>query len=114
MDKLEVFYDGACPLCRREIALMQRMDRQDRLAFTDVSPPDAAESCPIDQRQLLARFHIRTPERELVSGTRAFTAAYAQLTGIGAIARLGEFGPTRLALDGLYTCSSKSAPACNG
>jgi predicted DCC family thiol-disulfide oxidoreductase YuxK len=102
MDKLEVFYDGACPLCRREIGLMRRMDRKDRLLFTDVSPPDAAETCPISREELLARFHVRTPEGELVSGAQAFTAAYAKLTGVSLIAKLGEFGPTRRVLDRLY------------
>jgi predicted DCC family thiol-disulfide oxidoreductase YuxK len=111
MDKLEVFYDGACPLCRREISMMERMDRHRRLAFTDISAPDAAESCPIDQQELLARFHVRTPEGRLVSGARAFTAAYAQLTGVRFIEKLGTFGPSRAVLDRLYTLFLKVRPA---
>jgi len=45
MDKsasLEVWYDGACPLCMREIALMRRLDRAGRIRFTDVADAGAA------------------------------------------------------------------------
>jgi len=34
---LTVFYDGACPLCRREIAFYQRLDRAQRLVWRDVA-----------------------------------------------------------------------------
>jgi predicted DCC family thiol-disulfide oxidoreductase YuxK len=34
---LEVFYDGACPLCRRELELLRRWDRRRRLRMADVS-----------------------------------------------------------------------------
>ena len=56
-DKLEVWYDGACPLCTREIALMRRLDRRGAIDFVDVSTPGG--SCPIDRKALLERFHAR-------------------------------------------------------
>ena len=30
---VKVWYDGACPLCLREIALMRRLDRRGRISF---------------------------------------------------------------------------------
>ena len=53
---VKVWYDGACPLCLREIALMRRLDRRGRIAFVDVAA-GADPSCPVDRAQLLARFH---------------------------------------------------------
>jgi DCC1-like thiol-disulfide oxidoreductase len=52
---LTILYDGACPLCIREIALMQRLDRHKRIAFVDVANGDAP--CPLDRQLMLARFH---------------------------------------------------------
>ncbi len=74
MAKLLVWYDGGCPLCRREIALMRRMDRRDAIYFVDVTDaPDAA--CPIERGALLARFHA-SENGQLLSGAAAFAAMW--------------------------------------
>ena len=89
MTTLTVWYDGACPLCRREIALMRRLDRRGRIAFVDVAAPGAAASCPIDRAALLARFHAEEDGR-LLSGAAAFAAmwrAIPLLRPLGVIAR---------------------------
>lgn len=68
-----VWFDGACPLCIREIALMRRLDRRGAIHFVDVASPDA--TCPIDRRDLLARFHARE-NGEMLSGAAAFAAMW--------------------------------------
>jgi predicted DCC family thiol-disulfide oxidoreductase YuxK len=35
--EIEVFYDGACPLCLREINLLRRRDRKHAIRFTDIA-----------------------------------------------------------------------------
>ena len=110
MTELTVYFDGACPLCVREIALLRRLDRRGRIAFEDVADPGAPVSCPIDRRLLLARFHARLPGGEVVSGARAFTEAYARLPGFGFVGSLGRFGPTRAVLDALYTAFLRVRP----
>jgi predicted DCC family thiol-disulfide oxidoreductase YuxK len=87
MYRVTVWFDGTCPLCRREIALMRRMDRRGRIAFVDVAAPDTA--CPIDRRTLLARFHAEEDGR-LYSGAAAFAAmwrAIPMLRPLGLLAR---------------------------
>ena len=74
MTDLTVWYDGGCPLCRREIALMQRLDRARAITFVDVDKADGG-SCPIDRADLLARFHARE-DGVLLSGAAAFAAMW--------------------------------------
>jgi len=74
MTDLTVWYDGGCPLCRREIALMQRLDRAQAITFVDVDKADGG-SCPIDRADLLARFHARE-DGVLLSGAAAFAAMW--------------------------------------
>ena len=72
--KLTIWFDGACPLCQREIALMRKLDRRNAIHFEDVSmnaPPD----CPIDKAELLERFHARE-NGEVLSGAAAFAAMW--------------------------------------
>jgi predicted DCC family thiol-disulfide oxidoreductase YuxK len=85
---LTVWYDAACPLCRREIALMRRLDWRRQIDFIDLTDPES--SCPIDRAVLLARFHIMENGR-LHSGAAAFAAMWRAtplLWPLGILAKL--------------------------
>ena len=87
MAKVIIWYDGGCPLCTREIALMRRLDRRRAIDFRDVSPANAI--CPLDRRELLARFHA-SEDGVMLSGAAAFAAmwrAIPLLTPLGWAAR---------------------------
>lgn len=73
MSALEVWFDGDCPLCRREIALMRGLDRRGAIVFTDVA--NGQGSCPLDRAELLARFHARE-DGVILSGAAAFAAMW--------------------------------------
>jgi predicted DCC family thiol-disulfide oxidoreductase YuxK len=86
--RLVVWHDGDCPLCRREIAAMRRLDRRGAIEFVDLRGA-SGESCPIDRAAMLARFHALEDGR-LVSGAAAFAAmwrAIPLLRPIGLLAR---------------------------
>ncbi|TKD50117.1 thiol-disulfide oxidoreductase DCC family protein [Sphingomonas baiyangensis] len=87
MPQVTVWFDGGCPLCRREIALMRRLDRAGRLRFVDASV--AGSVCPTDRSALLARFHAEEDGR-LYEGAAAFAAmwrAIPLLRPLGLLAR---------------------------
>ena len=87
MSELTVWFDGDCPLCLREIALMRRLDRAKAIRFVDATDADA--SCPVDRADLLTRFHARE-DGVLLSGATAFAAmwrAIPVLRPLGLIAR---------------------------
>ncbi len=73
MTRTTVWYDASCPLCRREISLMDRLDRTGRITFIDASDP--ATNCPIARADLLARFHA-SENGQLSSGAAAFGAMW--------------------------------------
>jgi len=74
---LTIWYDGACPLCIREIALMKRLDRAERIYFVDLTDADTA--CPLDRMLMLSRFHATTREGETLSGAAAFAAMWREI-----------------------------------
>lgn len=87
MAKVIVWYDGACPLCMREIALMRRLDVRRSVVFLDIAPADAV--CPLDRQLMLARFHA-SEDGVILSGAAAFAAmwrAIPLLKPLGFIAR---------------------------
>lgn len=81
---LTVLYDGACPLCRREIGVyrgLQPLRADAPVCFANVN--DAALPLPpgTTREQLLARFHVRGRDGALLSGAQAFLALWAALPG---------------------------------
>jgi predicted DCC family thiol-disulfide oxidoreductase YuxK len=95
MSEVKVFYDGSCPLCRREIALMRGLDRNGRIEFADVSAGEVGAG--VDRAQLLARFHVRE-DGELKSGAEAFAAMWR---AIPALRPLGLLARSPMVLRGL-------------
>jgi predicted DCC family thiol-disulfide oxidoreductase YuxK len=66
-----VYYDGACPLCQREIALYQGLEGADAIVWHDVSTT-GTDADDLATRDAMARFHVRRADGSLVSGARGF------------------------------------------
>ena len=75
--QVQVFFDGECPLCMREIRMLQRMDRRERIRFTDIAAPDfRAADWGIDHDTLMARIHGRLPDGSWIEGVEVFRRLY--------------------------------------
>lgn len=75
---VEVFYDGACPLCMREIRMLQRRDRKGRIRFTDIAAPGFdASAVGLTWETLMQRIHGRVPDGTLIEGVEVFRRLYA-------------------------------------
>ncbi|MFS0772036.1 thiol-disulfide oxidoreductase DCC family protein [Sphingomonas sp. 1P08PE] len=92
MSSVTVWHDGDCPLCRREIALMRRLDTRGAIDFVDVA---GAGTCPLDKADMLARFHAQEAGGPLLSGAAAFAAMWR---AIPVLRPLGEVARSRLVL----------------
>ena len=91
MSQLEVFFDGDCPLCTKEIAFVRRLDKNFHVLFTDIAAPgfDAA-SIGRTQEDLMARIQARTADGSFIDGVEVFRRMYAAvgLSPLVAITRL--------------------------
>jgi predicted DCC family thiol-disulfide oxidoreductase YuxK len=108
---LTVLYDGACPLCRREIGIYRGLQSSTPLCFADVS--DAAQPLPqgSTQGQLLARFHVLDAEGRLLSGAQAFLALWAVLPGWRWLARVGRLPGAAWTMERVYRLFLHLRPA---
>lgn len=75
-----VFYDGACPVCSREISHYRKAAGAGHLAFIDVASctPEAL-AAGLTREAALARLHVRLADGSMVSGVAAFAALWRQL-----------------------------------
>lgn len=78
LPELTIYYDGSCPLCRREIAFYRRLRGAERLCWLDVSAGELLGdglSCAAAMR----RFHVRDAQGRLFSGGAAFARLWRSL-----------------------------------
>lgn len=90
---LTVLYDGACPLCRREIGVYRQLkplQADSSICFADVNDATVPLPCGTTRDQLLARFHVQTTDGKVLSGAQAFLALWAALPGWRWLAFLGR------------------------
>jgi 3-demethoxyubiquinol 3-hydroxylase len=75
-----VYFDGACPVCRKEISIYQNLRPLRPIEWVDVSQhtdlgPD------LTQAQALAVFHVRTEHGRLLKGAAAFAQMWQSFSG---------------------------------
>jgi predicted DCC family thiol-disulfide oxidoreductase YuxK len=108
---LTVLYDGACPLCRREMGVYRGLRPNTPVCFADIS--DAAQPLPpgATREQLLARFHVRCGNGQLLSGAPAFLALWAALPGWRWLALAGRLPGAAWAMERSYRLFLRGRPA---
>lgn len=78
--KLQVFYDGACPLCRREMGHYQVKDRRHNIDWVNIAGADFhADAYGLDPARVQQVMHARTPEGKVVTEVAAFLAIWKAL-----------------------------------
>jgi len=97
----EVYYDGDCPICSREVATYRRMPSMADVRWTDVADP-AAACTDVDRETALRRMHVRRADGRLASGARAFTAIWRNDPRLRWPARLLDLPPFSWAAEGGY------------
>jgi predicted DCC family thiol-disulfide oxidoreductase YuxK len=110
-----IYYDGSCPLCRREIALVKRLTGES-VDLCDISslPPGAAVAHDLTAADAMRRFHVRTADGRIVAGAEAFLSMWGS---VPRLSRLRRFANRRYAvrsLDGLYTVFLRVRPTIAG
>ncbi len=75
--RLTLFFDGDCPLCRREIDLLRRIDRDGRVELVDIARPSFLSPDPgVTREDLMARIHARRPDGRWLEGMDVFRAMW--------------------------------------
>lgn len=102
-EKLTVFYDGACPVCSREVSFYRQCSGADALTWTDVSLSVECEVAPgLSKEAALGRFHVATPDGRLVAGGKAFAAVWTAIPRFRVLGRTFRIWPLRCILNFAY------------
>lgn len=82
MQKPVIFYDGGCPLCRREIQHYWRLDLDGRIEWLDVADPTVSlERFGLARQSTLQRLHAIDERGGVQVGVPAFLTIWRALPG---------------------------------
>lgn len=99
---VEVYYDGACPLCVREMRMIERRDRSRRIRFVDIAAEGFDEATiGVTWEALMSRIHGRLADGTLVEGVEVFRRLYAAI-GFGPLVALTRLPGIAQLLDLAY------------
>ena len=97
---LTVYFDGSCPLCRREIAIYQRLPQALSMAWVDVSA--GQDTGGLSCEAAMARFHVRDSQGRLFSGAAAFSVMWRLFPGWRWLGWLSAWPPMSWAFEWAY------------
>ncbi|MSQ43976.1 MAG: DUF393 domain-containing protein [Chloroflexi bacterium] len=105
---IEVFFDGDCPLCIREINMLLRLDKRSRVRFTDIASPsfDTGDT-GLTWNQFMERIHGRLPDGTMIEGVEVFRQLYSAV-GFGRLVSLTRLPIVREALHVGYLLFAKN------
>jgi predicted DCC family thiol-disulfide oxidoreductase YuxK len=98
-EQVEVFFDGDCPLCKREMGLMQKLDRKRQIRFTDIADPNfQADQYGLTFDDFMAEIRGRLPDGQMITGVEVFRRLY-QALGWGWLSSLSRLPGISQGLD---------------
>lgn len=91
----KVFFDGGCPVCRREIAWYTKRPGAERMAWVDITDDANTVRFPdgYDRETLLKRFTVTRNDGAIVIGAAGFVAIWRSIDSLAWIGRLLDHRP---------------------
>lgn len=105
---VRVYFDGACSLCSREISMLRRLDKQERISFVDIAAPDFdPRTTGLTYAELMDRIHGMLPSGDRIEGVEVFRRLYTAV-GFGWLVALTRIPGISHLLDWAYLKFAKN------
>jgi predicted DCC family thiol-disulfide oxidoreductase YuxK len=102
--QIKLLYDGACPLCVREVNFLQKRDAgRGRVAFVDIADDDYSPEANggVDFETAMGRIHAVLPDGTIVKNVEVFRRVY-EILGMGWIYAATKLPIIGFVVDRLY------------
>ncbi|MEM7167254.1 MAG: DUF393 domain-containing protein [Planctomycetota bacterium] len=105
---MQVYYDGDCPLCRREIDWLAKRNRKAMLTFVDIAGADFdAALVGKSHEELMGQLHARTADGQWLVGVEVFRRMYSAV-GLGFLTSWTRLPIARWVADRAYALFARN------
>lgn len=112
--EVTVLYDSLCPVCRREVNVLKRFDRQGRLGLVDIAAPDfRAEDFNLTMAQCVGSLHAIDARGNVIHGMDTIRAMY-RAAGLGWVMSWTALWPFKPLADIGYKIFARIRPTFSG
>lgn len=110
--QVQVYYDGLCHLCSREIEHYKKMSGSHRIRFVDITSSrfDAAAE-GLDPQAIHRSLHARDADGRVWTGVDAFLVIWSELDLLRRIVPVASAWPVKRILEAGYVVFAKIRPA---
>jgi predicted DCC family thiol-disulfide oxidoreductase YuxK len=110
-EKLNVYFDGLCHLCSREINHYRSMKGAENINFIDITSPnfDATQE-GLDPIEIHKNMHVRDRQGRLHLGVDAFIWIWNELPALRFLVPIARVAPIHLVLKICYSVFAKVRP----
>jgi predicted DCC family thiol-disulfide oxidoreductase YuxK len=78
--RLQVYFDGDCPLCTKEVNMIRGKDTVRAIHFVDIASENfSPEEVGVSLAELMAEIHARLPDGQLIKGVEVFRQMYSRI-----------------------------------
>lgn len=79
-DKVVMYHDGECPLCKFEVNAMQKLDTKNAIHWVDITrDKEELAQAGISYESAMARIHVQDENQNMLTGVRGFLAVWKHL-----------------------------------
>lgn len=107
--KVTMFHDGECPLCKYEVKMMQKLDTKNDIHWVDISKDEKAlDTAGISYEAAMARVHVQDKNQNMLTGVRGFLLVWKQLPYYRRVVPIVEHVPLLLPImESVYSLFAK-------
>lgn len=99
--RVQVFYDGGCPICSREVSFYRSLRGADRILWTDLCAQGVLPDS-LDREEAFRRIHAIDARGEVVSGAQVFSLIWSSVPRLRLLGVFARLPAVSWALDVLY------------
>ena len=101
--KINVFFDGSCKVCTKEVSFYNKHDKKNKFNWIDLNSKNKdLQKLGINKKELLKSLHIQLYDGRVIKGVNAFRIIWREYPFLKFLSYILDFKITRIFARPIY------------